>query len=148
MANQLRAHTTPIGPKFSSQHQDQAAINWLQLQLWEMQGSAFIWPPWAPIPMCSYTHVHTHTHTHTHTRTHAPYTHTHTHTHTYTWTKTHGLECINKDWRDGSAVKSTDCSSRGPELEFQQPHGGSQPSVVGSDALFWCVWRQLQCTYI
>jgi hypothetical protein len=26
-------------------------------------------------------------------------------------------------------------------LEFkpQQPHDGSQPSVMGSDALFWCV---------
>jgi hypothetical protein len=27
-------------------------------------------------------------------------------------------------WSDGSAVKSTDCSSRGPEFNFQQPHGG------------------------
>jgi hypothetical protein len=25
--------------------------------------------------------------------------------------------------------KSTDCSSEGPEFKFQQPHGGSQPSV-------------------
>jgi hypothetical protein len=41
--------------------------------------------------------------------------------------------------RDGSAVKSTDCSSRGPEFNSQQPHGSSQPSVMGSDALFWCV---------
>jgi len=38
-------------------------------------------------------------------------------------------------WRDGSAVKSTDCSSRGPEFNSQQPHGGSQPSVMGTDAL-------------
>jgi hypothetical protein len=37
-------------------------------------------------------------------------------------------------WRDGSAVKSTDYSSRGPEFNSQQPHGGSQPSVVRSDA--------------
>ena len=49
--------------------------------------------------------------------------------------------------RDGSAVKSTDYSSRDPEFKFQQPHGGSQPSVKRSDALFWYVWRQLQCTY-
>jgi hypothetical protein len=42
-------------------------------------------------------------------------------------------------WRDGSVVKSTDCSSRGPEFNSQQPHGGSQPSVMGSDTLFWCV---------
>jgi hypothetical protein len=38
--------------------------------------------------------------------------------------------------RDGSEVKSTDCSSRGPEFNSQQPHGGSQPSVVRADALF------------
>jgi len=51
-------------------------------------------------------------------------------------------------WRDGSEVKSIDCSPRGPEFNSQQPHGGSQPSVMGSDALFWCIWRQLQCTHI
>jgi hypothetical protein len=38
-------------------------------------------------------------------------------------------------WRDGSAVKSTDCSYRGPELNSQEPHSGSQPSVMGSDVL-------------
>jgi hypothetical protein len=32
-----------------------------------------------------------------------------------------------------------DCSSRGPELNSQQPHSVSQPSVMGSDALSWCV---------
>jgi hypothetical protein len=42
-------------------------------------------------------------------------------------------------WRDGSMVKSTDSSSRSPEFNSQQPHGGSQPSIMGSDALFWCV---------
>jgi hypothetical protein len=36
-------------------------------------------------------------------------------------------------WRDGSAVKSTGCSSRGPEFNSQKSHGGSQPSVIGSD---------------
>jgi hypothetical protein len=45
----------------------------------------------------------------------------------------------NWGWRDGSAVKSTDCSSEGPEFKSQQPHGGSQPSVMRSDALFWCI---------
>jgi hypothetical protein len=40
-----------------------------------------------------------------------------------------------RGWRDGSVVKSTDCSSRGPEFNSQQPHGGSQPSVMRSDAL-------------
>jgi hypothetical protein len=42
-------------------------------------------------------------------------------------------------WRDGSAVKSNDCSSRGSEFNSQQPHDGSQPSVMGSDVLFWCI---------
>jgi hypothetical protein len=42
-------------------------------------------------------------------------------------------------WRDGSGVKSKDCSSKGPEFKSQQPHGGSQPSEMRSDALFWGV---------
>jgi hypothetical protein len=42
-----------------------------------------------------------------------------------------------RGWRDGSVMKSTGCSSRGPEFNSQQPHGGSQPSVMGSDALFY-----------
>jgi hypothetical protein len=38
--------------------------------------------------------------------------------------------------RDGSEVKSTSCSSRGPWFNPQQPRsGGSQPSILGSDAL-------------
>ena len=41
--------------------------------------------------------------------------------------------------RDGSAVKSNDCSSEGLEFKSQQPHGGSQLSIMRSDALFWCV---------
>ena len=44
-------------------------------------------------------------------------------------------------WRDVSVVKSTDFSSRGPEFNPQQLHGDSQPSVMGSDVLFWGVWR-------
>jgi hypothetical protein len=35
-----------------------------------------------------------------------------------------------------------------PEFNSQQPHGGSQPSVIESDAPFWRVWRQLQYTHI
>jgi hypothetical protein len=42
-------------------------------------------------------------------------------------------------WRNGSAIKSTDYFSEGPEFKSQQPYGGSQPSVMRSDALFWCV---------
>jgi hypothetical protein len=40
-------------------------------------------------------------------------------------------------WRDDSVVKSTDYSSKSPEFKSQQPHGGSQPHVMRSDALFW-----------
>ena len=32
--------------------------------------------------------------------------------------------------RDGSVVKRTGSSSRGPEFNSQQPHGGSQPVVT------------------
>jgi len=51
-------------------------------------------------------------------------------------------------WRDGSVVKSTDCSSRGPEFKSQQTHGGSQSSVMGSDAVFWSEDRDYVLTYI
>jgi hypothetical protein len=62
---------------------------------------------------------------------------------------THSFKNISGGgWRDGSEVKSTDCSSEGPEFKFQQPHGGSQPLVMRSDALFCGVFSQLQCTYI
>ena len=40
-------------------------------------------------------------------------------------------------WRDGSEVKSIACSTKGPDFNSQQPHGCSQPSVMGSGALFW-----------
>jgi hypothetical protein len=46
---------------------------------------------------------------------------------------------IGEDWRDGSVVKSTDSSSRGPEFNSQQPHDGSQPSVMVSQVVFCCV---------
>jgi hypothetical protein len=36
-------------------------------------------------------------------------------------------------------VRAPDCSSEGPEFKTQQPHGGSQPSVMRSDSLFWSV---------
>jgi hypothetical protein len=50
-----------------------------------------------------------------------------------------GSRILLLGWRDGSAVKTTDCSSKGPEFKSQQPHGGSQPSVMRFDALFWGV---------
>jgi hypothetical protein len=33
-------------------------------------------------------------------------------------------------WRDGTVVKSTGCSSKGPEFNSQQPYGGLQLSVM------------------
>jgi hypothetical protein len=57
----------------------------------------------------------------------------------YLKTKTKTKPKQNRDWRYGSAVKSTDCSSEGPEFKSQQPHGGSQPSITRSDSLFWSV---------
>ena len=39
------------------------------------------------------------------------------------------------DWRDGSVVKSTGCSSRGPEFKSQQPHGGLWLSMKGSSGM-------------
>ena len=49
------------------------------------------------------------------------------------------LEKIIRGWKDGSVGKSTDCSSKGHEFKSQHPHGGSQPSVKGSNTLFWCL---------
>jgi hypothetical protein len=47
------------------------------------------------------------------------------------------LETTVQGWKGGSAVKRTGCSSRGPEFNFQQPHAGSQPSIMGSYVFFW-----------
>jgi hypothetical protein len=42
-------------------------------------------------------------------------------------------------WRDGSVVKSTDCSSRGPEFNSQQPHGKlkAKERKKGFSFVFW-----------
>jgi hypothetical protein len=40
------------------------------------------------------------------------------------------LRSIREDWRDGSVVKSTGCSSRGPGFNSHLPHGGSQLSIT------------------
>jgi hypothetical protein len=37
--------------------------------------------------------------------------------------------------------KSSDWSSRDPEFNSKQPHGGSQPSAMESDAFFWYVLK-------
>jgi hypothetical protein len=45
-------------------------------------------------------------------------------------------------------VKSTGCSSRDPEFNSYGPHGGPQPSIMGSDALFWHeVYKQIEHLY-
>jgi hypothetical protein len=53
------------------------------------------------------------------------------------------VEDIKKDFnRAGEMaqqVRAPDCPSEGPEFKSQQPHGGSQPSVMRSDSLFWSV---------
>jgi hypothetical protein len=49
--------------------------------------------------------------------------------------KTKQIRNSLQGWRFGSAVKSTDCSSQGPEFKSQQPLGGSQPLVMRSDFL-------------
>jgi hypothetical protein len=53
-------------------------------------------------------------------------------------------ESKSKKSREGASemaqwVRAPDCSSEGPEFKSQQPHGGSQPSVMRSDSLFWSV---------
>jgi hypothetical protein len=61
-------------------------------------------------------------------------------------TLTHKINALRKNlkknqrgWRDGSVVMSTACSSEGLKFISQQPHGGSQPPVMRTDALFWCI---------
>jgi hypothetical protein len=47
------------------------------------------------------------------------------------------FKVVVRDYRDGSAVKNTGSSSKGPEFNSQQPHGS--PSVMESNALLQCV---------
>jgi hypothetical protein len=47
-----------------------------------------------------------------------------------------GFPLINKEYLGAGEMaigdgQRTDCSSTGPEFNSQQPHGGSQPSVMG-----------------
>jgi hypothetical protein len=59
----------------------------------------------------------------------------------------HKLKRIKEGWRDASEVKSTYRCSRGPEFNSQQPHGSSQPSVMRSDAFFWCLKTATMYSY-
>jgi hypothetical protein len=36
-------------------------------------------------------------------------------------------------------LRALNCSSEGPEFKSQQPQGVSQPSIMRSDMLFWCI---------
>jgi hypothetical protein len=59
------------------------------------------------------------------------------------------LKVKEGSWKDGSVAKSTGGSSRGPEFNSQQPHGGSQPSIMNSDAFFWhAVDMKIEHSYI
>ena len=44
-------------------------------------------------------------------------------------------EGLQRGCRDGSAVKCTDCSSRGPEFNSQQPRSGSQWDLMPSSGV-------------
>jgi hypothetical protein len=50
------------------------------------------------------------------------------------------LRPIHVGWKDGSAVKRTDCSSGGHEFKSQQPHGGSQPPLMRNKVKNWGKW--------
>jgi hypothetical protein len=39
-------------------------------------------------------------------------------------------DCSRRGWRDNSMVKSTGCSSRGPGVNSQDPHGSSELSIT------------------
>lgn len=50
------------------------------------------------------------------------------------------------DWGDGSAIRNTVYSSRGPVFNSQHPNDSSQLQLHprGSDALFWPLWGHRQ----
>lgn len=47
------------------------------------------------------------------------------------------LGIISCCWRNDLEFESSGCSSRGSEYNFQQPLGGTQPSIIRAGALFW-----------
>ena len=46
------------------------------------------------------------------------------------------LKIVLRDREMAQRLRIQAASYRGPEFNSQQPHGGSQPSVMGSDVLF------------
>lgn len=60
-----------------------------------------------------------------------------------------------KSWRDGSAAKSSGCSTKGPEFDPQHPHGASQLSItlvlvyiIPPSELTWCTGTLAGKTFI
>lgn len=49
------------------------------------------------------------------------------------------MEKVIWGWRDGSEVKGTVFSFRGPEFNSQHPYRVLQLSIMGSNVLLWCV---------
>jgi len=58
---------------------------------------------------------------------------------------------FRRGWRDGSAVKSIDCSCRGPEFSAQHPHRSLQLPIIPvpeSNTFLWSpVDTRCTCTY-
>ena len=52
-----------------------------------------------------------------------------------------------RGWRDGSAGKSTGCSSRGPGFNSQHAHGSSQLSVTPGSNAFTKAYKQAKHQY-
>jgi hypothetical protein len=46
---------------------------------------------------------------------------------------------INRAGNMAQGLSALTALPKVPEFKSQQPQGGSQPSVMGSNALFWCV---------
>jgi hypothetical protein len=66
--------------------------------------------------------------------------HTHTHTQRERERERERIKVIKMGAGEMAQwVRAPDCSSKGPEFKSQQPHGGSQPSVMRSDSVFWSV---------
>jgi hypothetical protein len=63
------------------------------------------------------------------------------------------MDCCYKNYESGAGERAQWLRvmivlSKVHEFNSHQLHGGSQSSVMGSDALTWYVWREQQCTHI
>jgi hypothetical protein len=116
MAQRLKAHRSHTGTESDSQHS-------LQVAHTDLGDPA----PLASEGTCILMRARAHMHEHARARAH-------THTHRV---KNKSLKMWAGETAQG--LRALSASSRGPVFNSQQPHGDSQPSVMGSDALFWCV---------